>query len=122
MRKGVKRLIMSRVHNALKYKTTSKQNHTIDYLGCSSETLHSYLENQFTNGMNWENQGLWHMDHIRPCSSFNFENEEEIKMCFHYTNLQPLWASDNLTKSSAFNENDFNRKWNGTFWELKPDK
>ena len=51
------------------------------------------------NGMTWDNYGEWHIDHIKPCSSFNMLIEEERKRCFHYTNLQPLWAIDNIKKS-----------------------
>jgi len=56
------------------------------------------LEHQFKEGMNWDNQGKWHIDHIIPLSSGNTE-EEIIKLC-HYTNLQPLWAIDNMKKGS----------------------
>ena len=50
--------------------------------------------------MSWENYGMhgWHLDHIIPCCSFNLQNEEELKKCFHYSNYQPLWAKDNLSK------------------------
>ena len=58
----------------------------------------NYLENQFTEGMSWENHGKWHIDHIIPLSSASNESEL-IKLC-HYTNLQPLWAFDNLSKGS----------------------
>ena len=54
--------------------------------------------------MSWGNYGKWHVDHIRPCASFNLVNEEEQKKCFHYTNLQPLWAKDNLSKGSKYYE------------------
>ena len=50
--------------------------------------------------MTWENHGEWHIDHIKPCSSFNLIDIEEQKQCFHYSNLQPLWKIDNLTKGS----------------------
>ena len=64
--------------------------------------LQCYLEGKFTEGMTWENHGKWHIDHIKPCCSFNLEDEEEQKKCFHYTNLQPLWATDNLVKSGKY--------------------
>ena len=52
--------------------------------------------------MTWENHGEWHIDHIKPCASFNLLNEDEQKKCFHYTNLQPLWASENLSKGCKY--------------------
>ena len=56
--------------------------------------------------MNWDNYGQWHIDHIRPCASFNLLDPIEQKICFHYTNLQPLWAEDNLKKSNKENYYD----------------
>ena len=64
--------------------------------------LKAYLELQFTDGMTWENRGNWHIDHIRPCASFDLTDPEQQKQCFHYTNLQPLWAADNLAKSDSW--------------------
>jgi hypothetical protein len=60
------------------------------------------MENKFTEGMSWDNQGKWHIDHIIPLSSAN--SEEEIYKLFHYTNLQPLWAKDNLSKHNKILE------------------
>jgi desulfoferrodoxin (superoxide reductase-like protein) len=59
------------------------------------------LEKQFKLGMNWDNYGRsgWHIDHIKPCASFDLTKKEEQLKCFHYTNLQPLWARENLIKS-----------------------
>jgi len=74
------------------------------------------MEEKFTEGMNWENQGEWHIDHIRPCSSFNLDLEEEKQKCFHYTNLQPLWGTDNMIKSDNYDINKDNRVWNGEKW------
>ena len=50
--------------------------------------------------MSWDNYGDWHVDHIRPCASFDLTNEDEQRICFHYKNLQPLWGPDNLEKGA----------------------
>ena len=76
-----------------------KNNTTMELTGCSVIFLKGYLEAKFKDGMNWSNHGLWHIDHIKPCISFNLLDENEQKACFHYSNLQPLWASENLSKS-----------------------
>lgn len=70
-------------------------------LGCDYECARQHIENQFTDGMSWDNYGLygWHIDHITPCASFDLSDPEQQRQCFHYTNLQPLWAEDNLKKS-----------------------
>jgi len=73
-------------------------------VGCSMEQLRKHLEEQFAAGMSWENYGKWHMDHIKPCASFDLSREAEQHKCFHYTNLQPLWAKDNLRKSAKYEE------------------
>jgi len=78
----------------------------IEYLGCSAVELAAYLQQQFVEGMNWDNYGscedgeCWHIDHIKPATAFDFSIESELKECFHYTNLQPLWAADNIRKSN----------------------
>ena len=90
-------LIRSRIYNFLKYKNVTKKNKTSEIVGCSLETLKFHIENQFTNGMSWELMGKHiHIDHIIPLSSAKTE-QEILKLC-HYTNLQPLWAKDNLKK------------------------
>lgn len=77
-----------------------KSQSVLKLLGCSLEELKSYLEGKFREGMNWENHGQWHIDHIKPCSSFDLSKKEEREICFNYKNLQPLWALDNLVKGS----------------------
>ena len=90
----------SRLYMAVQYKSCK----TMELTGCSLEDLTKHLESKFTEGMTWENYGQWHIDHIRPCASFNLEDPEEQKKCFHWTNLQPLWAADNLKKSDKWQE------------------
>ena len=74
---------------------------TKELLGCTYEEARLHLESQFTDGMSWDNYGLhgWHIDHIIPCASFDLSDPDQQRQCFHYTNLQPLWAEDNLRKS-----------------------
>jgi hypothetical protein len=71
-----------------------------EVIGCSPEKLVLYLESKWTEGMSWDNYGVhgWHIDHIKPCASFDLSIKEEQQKCFHYTNLQPLWAMDNYKK------------------------
>lgn len=69
-------------------------------LGCSVEEFVHYMESQFSQGMTWHNYGtLWHVDHIKPCVAFDLTDYGQQKICFHYTNLRPLLAIDNLRKN-----------------------
>ncbi len=68
-------------------------------LGCSIEFLRVHLESGFKPGMSWDNYGDWHIDHVRPCKAFDLAVPEQQKACFHWTNLQPLWAEENMRKS-----------------------
>ena len=88
--------LRSRIGMAL--KRNSKSEHTIDLIGCSIKFLKKYLGKQFTKGMSWNNYGKWHIDHIKPCNSFDLSNPEQQRKCFRYGNLQPLWKKDNLIK------------------------
>ena len=110
-------LIRSRVSKRLKEYSKNNKKHTLEYVGCTIDDLRGYLEKLFKDGMSWENQGEWHIDHIRPCASFNLENEIERHMCFHYTNLQPLWAFDNVSKSDSYDPFTFHRNWIIDHWE-----
>ncbi len=84
---------------------SQKSQSTQELLGCDISFLKSYLETQFQEGMTWENYGFygWHIDHIKPCASFDLTDPEQQKQCFHYLNLQPLWAKDNLSKGDKYN-------------------
>jgi len=89
--------LRSRTGDAFKRKSYRKTSKTAKMLGVPFEIAKDHIERQFTKGMTWENQGEWHIDHIIPLASAKTESEL-IKLC-HYTNLQPLWAKDNLSKS-----------------------
>jgi hypothetical protein len=82
------------VNRYLKYKSDK----TFDIVGCSPKFLKEHLESQVLEGMTWDNRSEWHIDHIIPLSSA--KNDEEVYKLCHYSNLQPLWAEDNLKKSN----------------------
>lgn len=94
--------LRSRLNSALKRKNVQKGISTLDLTGCELQFLKEYLEAKFVKGMSWENHGEWHIDHIKPCCSFNLEDEDEQKKCFHFTNLQPMWAKENLSKGGKY--------------------
>lgn len=87
-----------RIRSALSHKNRSDR--FWDLTGCSRQQLFSHIENQFSDGMSWNNSSLWHVDHIMPCASFDLTDPAQQRRCFHYTNLQPLWARDNLAKGA----------------------
>lgn len=91
--------LRNKIRVALKRKNSKKAYTVMELIGCTISELKNHLESTFQDGMTWDNYGEWHIDHIKPCSSFNLENVEEQKKCFHYTNLQALWAIDNRKKS-----------------------
>lgn len=95
---ALKSRVRHRTREAFKRAKIVKPNKTHILLGCTYSTLMRHIESLFTSGMTWENRGKWHIDHIIPLASATNE-EELIKLC-HYTNLQPLWAVDNLRKGS----------------------
>ena len=91
--------IVSRgVRKALK---SSKSKHSIEYLGCDIQTFREHIEKQFKENMTWENYGEWHIDHIIPIRYENPTIEETMKR-LHYTNTQPMWASENISKGNRF--------------------
>ena len=94
----IKQLLSKRIRAAI--KSAPKAAHTLELLGCDLTLFRSWMEHQFWNGMSWHNHSYrgWHIDHIRPCASFNLTDPEQQKQCFHWTNLQPLWGKDNTSK------------------------
>ena len=94
----------SRVRNAIYNQFSSKACSTLELVGCTPLDLKEHLQSSFTEGMTWENYGEWHVDHMRPCASFDLTIDTEQRKCFHYTNLQPLWAEDNIRKSDNYDQ------------------
>ena len=92
--------IRHRLYEFIKDGKGRKYGKTKELLGCDWDYFYLYMEKRFTAGMNWENYGEWHVDHIIPISSFDLLNEEDQRICQHHTNLQPLWAEDNLKKGN----------------------
>ena len=76
---------------------------TMKLVGCTPGQLKQHIEKQFKPGMSWEQRHLFHIDHIIPCASFDLTKLSQQKKCFHYTNLQPLWAIDNIKKGAKLN-------------------
>jgi hypothetical protein len=94
----LKEIIRSRIKRELK---TDKKKHTIEYLDCDYNFARKWIEFRFEKDMTWENLGtVWQIDHILPISKFDFNNENEIKICFHWTNLQPLYSNINNSKTN----------------------
>lgn len=95
----IKSSVRSRIWCAV-HAFDRKRDRTIHLLGCSAEEYKAYLEDRWLPGMSWDNYGRggWHIDHIIPCSKFDMTDPEQQKRCFHYTNTQPLWEFDNLSK------------------------
>ena len=89
-------LISRRVRQALKGK--DKSAHTMELIGCTIDELWVHLESQFKPWMRRDNHGLWHIDHIKACSKFDLTDPVQQRACFHWSNLQPLWAHENLSK------------------------
>jgi len=90
--------LRTRLWSAFNKQKAQKSGYTQELIGCTIPELRNYLEKKFKDGISWNNYGKWHIDHIKPCSKFDLTNKDEQKKAFHYTNLQPLWAIDNLKK------------------------
>lgn len=84
-------------------KGNNKSDRTVKLLGCTVVDFIAHLEGLFTAGMTWDNYGKWHIDHIRPCSFYDFSDPEQQRACFHYTNMQPLWSEANQRKGKHLN-------------------
>ena len=97
----LRRKLRNRIYHAIRYG--QKKGSAIKDLGCTVQHLKLHLELFWDEGMTWDNWGKgpdkWHIDHVVPLNSFNLTDEEQFKKAVHFTNLQPLWEKDNLSKS-----------------------
>lgn len=90
-----------RARMRLALKSDARSGRTAELLGCSMAELRGWLESKFQPGMSWQNYGpIWHIDHRRPCSWFDLSDPLQQRVCFHWTNLQPMYASENLRKGA----------------------
>ena len=81
-------------------KKSVKNKKTEEIIGCSIEEFKNFIENKFTDGMSWDNQGIWHLDHIIPISRAN--DEDELIKLNHYTNFKPMWGIENIKKGNRY--------------------
>jgi len=90
------------IYQVLKENNVDKNGHYFDILKYTPEELISHLENQFKDGMTWDNYGEWHVDHLRPISVFNIKEigDSEFMKCWSLSNLQPMWGEENIRKSN----------------------
>jgi hypothetical protein len=92
--------LRNRIYQAFKFRKTNKDKTTSKLLGCSFKCVKKHIESKFDNQMNWGNYGKWHIDHIKPLAEA--KTKEQLEDLCHYSNLQPLWAKDNLRKGCRF--------------------
>ncbi len=94
--------LRNRLNDLLALNPNSESESAKKLLGCSIKSFLIYIESKFEIGMNWENHGRgkdkWHLDHIIPCALFDLSNPDHMKYCFHFSNLQPMWQTPNLSK------------------------
>jgi len=93
----IKHTIHKRMGEGLRESGKSKK-YTEEMLGCMVKEYKEYIAKMFKEGMSWDNRGKWVIDHITPCIKFDLTKDEEVKKCFHFSNTQPLWKGENLTK------------------------
>lgn len=102
--------ITRRILLTLKKSKVSKNNKTTELLGADISVVKGWIEQQFTGDMSWENHGkIWHIDHIKPCCSFDLTIPEQQFECFNYKNLRPLLKEDNLRKAAEDKRKSVNK-------------
>ena len=96
----ISRLIRNRILQAL--DGNDKSARTIELIGCTPEQFRQHIESQFTEGMDWNQRGLWHLDHQIPIAAFDLKKPKHQRYAFHWSNTTPLWAAENLAKSDEY--------------------
>lgn len=99
---NLKKRLRARTNTAFRRKGWKKNTKTQETLKGSWEEVKDHIENLFEPGMNWDNYSEWDIDHIIPLTAAT--NEKELIALGHYTNLQPMWASENYSKSDKYDE------------------
>ena len=102
----LRRNLASRIYQALKNQKTTKDSTTMKLVGCDLQSFVEFIEAQFEEWMSWENMGDWHVDHVRPCASFDLSVPEQQSVCFNWRNLQPLDGDENYEKRDGYTPAD----------------
>ena len=98
----LKSRLRTRFYQYVKRGLAKKQVKTSELIGCDWKYLKNHLQKRFKKGMNWQNFGEWHIDHIKPMAHFNLLDVKQQYQCCNYKNLQPMWATDNLSKGARY--------------------
>lgn len=101
----VRSCLRSRILSALHAQDVCKKESTIKYLNCTMPFFKKWIEFQFKENMAWENYGTWHLDHVRPCASFDFTKQDDVDECFNWSNYQPLEKHANIKKGDKVDKN-----------------
>lgn len=98
------RLLRNLIVEVIKYQGAIKSAKTKELIGCDRQALVGWIESKFKDGMTWSNHGVngWHIDHVRPCSTFDLSDPDQQRECFNYKNLQPMWGIENREKSNKW--------------------
>ncbi len=92
----------SRICHILKREKITKSQSTFKFIGCTAEFFREFLEHQFTEGMTWQNYGIfWNVDHVIPIASFQLHNPDHLRNAFHYSNCRPLKVEENSEKNDT---------------------
>jgi hypothetical protein len=92
--------LRKRVRFAITRGKSKKMESTKEILGCSLSLFKRWIENQFMDGMTWNNMSEWALDHVKPCTSFDMNDKEQVRECFNWRNTRPLWHFDNISKGN----------------------